>query len=148
VNLPSVLALDDVTEIVIVVDGSRDDTEQTLAAFNNERLHVVRHAHNQGQVAARKTGIAAAHGQWLIMLDDDCSVPPDFARILLNTAVTRNADIVGAPWLHPEPGVDLETAIDRARAAPGKRIGLSTSPSVFPADDLVTPFMSANALIN
>ncbi len=147
-NFPYVLALDGVREIVVVIDASTDDTDQVLAGFGDGRVRVLRHAHRQGSQAARKTGIAASEGQWLIMLDDDCAVPPDFAQILFDTALTCNADVVAAPWLHLEPGDDQEAALARARAVPRKWIGLNTSPSVFPDRDLVTPFLPGNVLIN
>lgn len=147
-NLPYVLALGGVGEVVVVIDASTDDSDQVLASFGDARLRVLRHAHRQGSQAARKTGVAAAEGQWLIMLDDDCATPPDFAQILLDTALTCNADVVAAPWLHLEPGDDPEAALARARAAPSTWIGLNTSPSVFPDRDLVTPFLPGNVLIN
>jgi GT2 family glycosyltransferase len=82
------------------------------------------------------------------MLDDDCAMPPDFARILRDVALEHEADIVAAPWLHPDNGVTPEEALATARAHPVRWIGLNTSPSLFPDHDLETPFLPGNVLIN
>lgn len=147
-TFPHVLAIDGVGEIVVVVDGSSDDTQQLLAGFDDARVRVITHPQRRGSQAARKTGVARARGQWLLMLDDDCGAFPDFARVLLDAARRWNADIVAAPWLHLEPGADPREAYAEARRAPAASIGLTTSPSVFPARDLETPFLPGNVLIN
>ncbi len=142
------LALEQVQEVVVVIDAAEDDTEAVLAGFGDERVRVITHSHRQGSQVARKTGRLAARGEWIVMLDDDCSVPPDFAAILLETAVAHGADIVAAPWVHPDPGVDPEQALAEARAHPVRWVGLNTSPSCFPEHDLETPFLPGNVLIN
>ena len=147
-NFSYVLALEGVDEIVVVVDGSTDETPRLLAGFDDERVRVITHEERRGSQAARKTGVAAARGQWLLMLDDDCGVFPDFARVLLGAARRCGADIVAAPWLHFDRGVDPRDAYERARAAPTPWIGLRTSPSAFPARDLETPFLPGNVLIH
>jgi Glycosyl transferase family 2 len=57
-------------ELIVVDDGSRDDTPGVLASFDDQRLRVIRRA-NGGPAAARNTGIAAASGEWIVFLDDD-----------------------------------------------------------------------------
>lgn len=147
-NFPHVLAIEDVGEIVVVIDGSNDETPELLAGFGDERVRVVTHPERRGSQAARKTGVRAAQGAWLVMLDDDCGAFPDFARVLLETALRWDADIVAAPWLHIEAGADPRAAYARARATPTARIRLTTSPSAFPERDLETPFLPGNVMIN
>jgi GT2 family glycosyltransferase len=133
---------------VVVVDGSTDETHQLLAGFDDDRVRVITQPQRRGSQAARKTGVAAAHGEWVLMLDDDCAAFPEFARLLLDAAGRCDADIVAAPWLHLDPGADPREAYAKARAAPGGRIGLNTHPGVFPDRDLETPFLPGNVLIN
>ncbi len=143
------LALEGVAEIVVVVDASTDETDETLASFGDDRVKVIRHAERQGSQAARTTAIAAAQGDWLIMLDDDCAVLPDFARVLLETAAKFDADVVSAPWIHIDQQTDLAKALARARAAASSgRPGLNSTQNFFPEHELETPFMPHNALIN
>ncbi len=66
-------------EIVVVDDGSRDDTADQIAiamgriAGDGERTARLRYFHqaNQGQSAARNLGIAEARGDWIAFLDSD-----------------------------------------------------------------------------
>lgn len=147
-NFPYVLGLEGVGEIVVVVDGSSDETLELLAGFDDDRVRVITHPRRRGSQAARQTGVAAARGKWLLMLDDDCGAFPEFARALLAAAERRDADIVAAPWLHVGPGKDPREAYIRARGASSTRIGLHTNPGVFPDRDLETPFLPGNVLIN
>ncbi len=57
-------------EILVVDDGSTDDTGKRLAPFA-PRVQVVRHPVRRGVSAARNLGVAAARGQWLAFLDSD-----------------------------------------------------------------------------
>ncbi len=58
-------------ELLIVDDGSADDTEKVVASFGDPRIHLIRHEHNRGQSAARNTGIEAARGTYVSFLDSD-----------------------------------------------------------------------------
>jgi glycosyltransferase involved in cell wall biosynthesis len=63
-------------EIIVVDDGSTDNTAEVAEAFVTEattegvHLHVVRGA-NHGSTAARNTGIKAASGECFLFLDSD-----------------------------------------------------------------------------
>jgi hypothetical protein len=60
----------DPLEVIVVDDGSRDDTLERLAAFG-DRVRIVRHPENCGAAAARNTGIEAALGEYVALLDSD-----------------------------------------------------------------------------
>jgi glycosyltransferase involved in cell wall biosynthesis len=61
-------------EVIVVNDGSRDGTDEKLAALQAElgpRLRVVRHEKNRGYGAALRSGFAAADGDLVFYTDSD-----------------------------------------------------------------------------
>ena len=62
-------------EILVVDDGSTDETPKALAALRGVR--VLRHPRRRGVAAARNLGVAAARSQWLAFLDSDDLWRPD-----------------------------------------------------------------------
>jgi glycosyltransferase involved in cell wall biosynthesis len=58
-------------EIVVVDDGSKDETARVVHDFADRRMRFVRHDRNRGEAAARNTGIRHATGRYVAFLDDD-----------------------------------------------------------------------------
>lgn len=69
-------------EVVVVDDGSTDDTISVLEALNEPRLRIVRHERNRGISPARATGVEHARGQWFVIVDSDWVLfPHTLARL-------------------------------------------------------------------
>ena len=81
-------------EVILVDDGSPDGCPAICdkAAENDPRFRVI-HRENGGLSAARNTGIEAARAPWLMFVDSDDVVLPDFCRKALALVMETGADI-------------------------------------------------------
>jgi len=58
-------------EIIVVDDGSTDNTVEVVKDIKDERIKLLRHSTNKNGSAARNTGIRASNGEYIAFLDDD-----------------------------------------------------------------------------
>jgi hypothetical protein len=65
------------SEVIVVDDGSSDDTVASLADYDDQRLRIVAHERNRGINPARFTGVASARGEWIVVVDSDDELFPD-----------------------------------------------------------------------
>jgi glycosyltransferase involved in cell wall biosynthesis len=58
-------------EIIVVDDGSNDETKEIDFSGIDSRIRLIVHPTNRGGAAARNTGIDAASGNWVALMDSD-----------------------------------------------------------------------------
>lgn len=63
----------DETEIIVVDDGSTDDTQRLILSLNNNKIHYYKKA-NEGVSCARNYGISKASNDYIIFLDSDDTI--------------------------------------------------------------------------
>lgn len=83
------------TEILVVDDGSRDDTVAVVEALRDKipGLRVVRQVPNRGKGAAVRLGMLTARGQIRVMCDADGSMPAEEMTRLLDEIISHRAEI-------------------------------------------------------
>lgn len=67
-------------EVVIVIDGSTDDSMELLKAYRPFYPMSIIHQSNHGRSASRNTGVESAHATLLVFLDDDMLPENDFLK--------------------------------------------------------------------
>ncbi|MCE5257586.1 MAG: glycosyltransferase [Chloroflexi bacterium] len=99
-GLPLVLqavcgVLDETYEVIVVDDGSSDQTASVAKAFP---CRLIQHPHNRGKGAALRTGLQQARGKYVIFLDADNTYPaeaiPALAQLLQHNDLVRGARIL------------------------------------------------------
>jgi glycosyltransferase involved in cell wall biosynthesis len=86
----------DLIEILVVDDGSTDDTWHHLAELAAQRtnIKIFRQPHTGGPSAGRNRALAKASGEFVFFHDADDYLGPDALRRLVNLARQQSSDIV------------------------------------------------------
>src|SRR5438270_5061048 len=90
-------------EILVVNDGSRDDTMEVVSQYAAEhsQIRLIQNPGNQGKGYAVRNGMLNARGEILLFTDADLSSPISEAPRLI-AALEKGADVaLGSRWLDP-----------------------------------------------
>lgn len=76
-----------VYEVIVVDDGSGDNTASVIDryAYAPARVRLIQHSTNQGQSAARNTGVSVAEGDLILLLDGDLKVSENYLKAHVKT---------------------------------------------------------------
>jgi glycosyltransferase involved in cell wall biosynthesis len=89
-------------EIIVIDDGSPDNTPQVAAKFGNRIIY--HRQENAGLSAARNKGISLARGEYLLFLDaDDYLQPFAIACAMQLFEISEDTDVVCTGWVDVDP---------------------------------------------
>lgn len=96
--------------LVIVADNDCSaDTADIINAFNHKWKHIVYLPVSERGISQVRNALISTAGlempnwQWLVMLDDDGTVTPNWLQPLISTGDRLNADVVAGPVIGPLP---------------------------------------------
>jgi glycosyltransferase involved in cell wall biosynthesis len=86
----------DAIEIILINDASSDDSLSICKEFaqNFSNIKIIDKKENEGLATSGNTGIKAAKGEYIILVDNDDIIPPHAYEKLYNKAKETDADIV------------------------------------------------------
>lgn len=87
--------MSDDTEIIVVDDGSTDDSSLVVSKFvdTDARIHLIRQQ-KSGVSTARNAGIVAAQGSYLLFIDADDEIEYDYLQNIKSRAKNIGADML------------------------------------------------------
>jgi glycosyltransferase involved in cell wall biosynthesis len=150
--LPSYLRHQCVRDIVIVDDGSEDETAFFVAQFasKNPMVKYKRHPHNAGQPAAKNTGLQSASGPLVFIGEDDLELADGHLDILVEHMIATRADVIAGRriWLRPgETTAQGLARADRNRKPVVNTALLEVNSHARPITDVEVPILPATALM-
>jgi GT2 family glycosyltransferase len=91
-------------EVIVVNDGSRDDTLGVARSFTDPRVLVL-DQENRGAAAARNVGLRAAQGEFVQYLDADDLIAPDKVQLQVQRLTGQTDCVAAGRWgrFHDDP---------------------------------------------
>ena len=80
-------------EIIVVDDGSKDNTKEIVDEFKDERVRYIKLNNNTGAANARNIGIKNAIGQYISFQDSDDIFYPDKLERQLKNIINKNSNL-------------------------------------------------------
>jgi glycosyltransferase involved in cell wall biosynthesis len=85
--------------LLLINNGSTDNSEEIIKGFEDERIHYVKHETNTGLIATLNEGLMLAKSKYIVRMDaDDISLPGRFEKQVAFMEAKPDIDISGA-WL-------------------------------------------------
>jgi glycosyltransferase involved in cell wall biosynthesis len=80
-------------ELIIVDDGSADNTSDILMKYHDPRIRIFKHEKNRGATAAKNTGIKQIKGEWFTTFDSDDEMVPTAIETMIKIPLSFDQTI-------------------------------------------------------
>jgi glycosyltransferase involved in cell wall biosynthesis len=80
-------------ELIIVDDGSTDNTLEILEKYKNPSIRIFRHEKNRGVTAAKNSGLNLIKGEWFTILDSDDEIVPEAIETMMKATLLMDHSI-------------------------------------------------------
>jgi len=101
-------------EIVIIEDGSTIDCKGVVDSFTSDLNISYYNKPNSGPGDSRNYGMHKAKGNYFIILDSDCLLPPQYLKVVSRELNNNYVDCFGGPDAADESFTNLQKAINFA----------------------------------
>ena len=92
--IDKVLRRPEVFQLIVVDDGSTDQTAKILKNIKHKKLTLLIHSKNKGKGAAVSTGLSQATGKYILIQDADLEYDPEDYKILIKPIIDGDAEVV------------------------------------------------------
>jgi glycosyltransferase involved in cell wall biosynthesis len=103
-------------ELVLIDDGSRDDSATRVAAFGDPRIRIIRHEESRGLACRLNEAVRLARGEFTARMDADDICYPE--RLAVQVGVLRS-----------DPGIDVVASKAVVFRRQGEIVGVMSTPT-------------------
>lgn len=100
-------------EIIVIDDGSTDDTREQIMSVPHKKIRTIFLEKNGGKARAVMTGVAAARGEYIVMIDSDLiGLKSEHINALIRPILEGRADTTlsireNSLWIYKALGTDF-----------------------------------------
>ena len=102
-------------EIILIDDGSIDDSVSVINSYDDVRIKLYKHARNLGVGPARNSGVDIANGEWIVCLDSDDELTKDSLNLIASRIKNLESGI---------DGLRFSCMLDDGRCSPDPVLGV------------------------
>jgi len=91
-------------DVLFLNDGSNDGSSEILQQYQGKHTKIIRviNQHNIGVARTRNKGIKLSIGEYIIFLDQDDFIDPDYCQVFYNAIKDSDADVVSGGYRRPD----------------------------------------------
>lgn len=105
-------------EILIIEDGSDNPCKRVVELFDDKLNIQYYYKENSGQGFSRNYGFERAEGDFLVVFDSDCIIPPHYFETVRNHLHSHHLDAYGGPDRSHQDFTPLQKAIGYSMTSP------------------------------